>query len=173
MSSLSKDLKQMLTGLAYQDAGDFLSRSEKMKVLGNGLVSRGKPNTPAHWVEARPVTKRIAFISDGASVMVGVKSRLKQQFPNLFTWLCLNHRLELAVTDALKDVTATYHFQSFMDSLYCIYSQSPKNQNEILKISAQFSLKEYILFAFNLYLRKISITLIIFVWCVSRIKFRL
>jgi hypothetical protein len=70
MAKLSEDLKRMLTGLAYQDAGDFLSRNEKMKVLGNGAEDQGKPNTPARmletrFTETRVATKRIAFISNG------------------------------------------------------------------------------------------------------------
>jgi len=70
MAKLSEDLKRMLTGLAYQDAGDFLSRSEKIKVLGNGTENPGKPNTPARMLETRiagtrVATKCIAFISNG------------------------------------------------------------------------------------------------------------
>ena len=65
MAKLSEDLKRMLTGLAYQDAGDFLSRSEKMKVLGSGSETQVKPMTTPRNFETRPVTKRIAFISDG------------------------------------------------------------------------------------------------------------
>ena len=51
----------------------------------------------------------IGFASDGASVMLGKKSgvatRLKARFPQLMTWHCLNHRLELAVNDAVKSCT--------------------------------------------------------------------
>lgn len=46
----------------------------------------------------------------------------------------MNHRLELAISDAVKDVNATNHFKSFMDSLYVLYSASPKNQNELKNI---------------------------------------
>ncbi|CAI6362074.1 unnamed protein product [Macrosiphum euphorbiae] len=46
----------------------------------------------------------------------------------------MNHRLELAVSDAVKDVNATNHFKSFMDSLYVLYNASPKNQNELKNI---------------------------------------
>jgi len=75
MTKLSEDLKKMLTGLAYQDAGDFLSIREKMNVLDNGSENSGKPNTPAHTLETRMggtngatgvATKRIAFISNGS-----------------------------------------------------------------------------------------------------------
>jgi len=65
MIKLSKDLKQMLTGLAFQDAGDFLSITEKMKVLGKGSETQEKtPSRPAGY-DSRPTKKRIAFISDG------------------------------------------------------------------------------------------------------------
>lgn len=80
----------------------------------------------------------IAFISDGASVMLGkytgVAARLRQYFPRLFIWHCLNHRLELAVSDAVDDVTAINHFKTFMDSIYCLYSMSPKNIRELASI---------------------------------------
>ena len=70
MTTLSEDLKKMLTGLAYQDAGDFLSIREKMTVLGNGSENPEKPDTSSHMIETRigrtgAVTKRIAFISNG------------------------------------------------------------------------------------------------------------
>jgi hypothetical protein len=80
----------------------------------------------------------IAFISDEASVMLGkdtgVAARLRQYFPRLFIWHCLNHRLELAVSDAVEDVTAINHFKIFMDSIYCLYSMSSKNRRELTSI---------------------------------------
>lgn len=83
----------------------------------------------------------LAFVSDGASVMLGKRSgvgkQMKDKFPNLFIWHCLNHRLELAVGDAIKSVTSLNHFQSFLDCLYSVYSQSAKNQNELKSISEQ------------------------------------
>jgi len=73
MTKLSEDLKKMLTGLAYQDAGDFLSIREKMNVLDNASENPGKPNTAAHTLETRMggtrvATKRIAFISNGSGL---------------------------------------------------------------------------------------------------------
>jgi hypothetical protein len=80
----------------------------------------------------------IAFISDGASVMLGkdtgVAARLRQYFPRLFIWHCHNHRLELVVSDAVEDVTAINHFKIFMDSIYCLYSMSPKNRRKLASI---------------------------------------
>ena len=73
----------------------------------------------------------IAFVSDGASVMTGNKSgvavQLAMKYPNIVTWHCLNHRLELAVGDAAGETTGVSHFRSFMDALYTLYSRSPKN----------------------------------------------
>jgi hypothetical protein len=74
----------------------------------------------------------ISFTSDGASVMLGKRSgvsqHLLQKYPRLFIWHCLNHRLELSVADAVEDIVAINHFKAFMDAIYCLYSQSPKNQ---------------------------------------------
>ena len=57
----------------------------------------------------------IGFCSDGASVMLGTKSGvgklLKDKFPDIILWHCLNHRLELAVGIALSVVQMTFsHF---------------------------------------------------------------
>uniref|UniRef100_A0A3P9IIB3 DUF4371 domain-containing protein n=1 Tax=Oryzias latipes TaxID=8090 RepID=A0A3P9IIB3_ORYLA len=77
----------------------------------------------------------IGFCSDGASVMLGVKSGvgklLKDNFPSIVLWHCLNHRLELAVDQALDKTGGTKDFQAFLDSLYSLYSQSPKNMREL------------------------------------------
>ncbi|KAJ3583827.1 hypothetical protein NHX12_015545 [Muraenolepis orangiensis] len=77
----------------------------------------------------------IGFCSDGASVMLGVKSGvgklLQDDFPGIILWHCLNHRLELAVDQALDVTGGTKDFQAFMDSLYSLYSQSPKNMRQL------------------------------------------
>ena len=72
----------------------------------------------------------VGFCSDGASVMLGKNSGvgtvLKQKYPQLVLWHCLAHRLELAVSDAMDDVSNTYQFKSFIDKLHSVYSKSPK-----------------------------------------------
>jgi hypothetical protein len=65
MKILSNELKRILTGLAYQDAGEFLSMGDKMKVLGYGPKIREKPLAASRKVVTRPATKAIALISDG------------------------------------------------------------------------------------------------------------
>ncbi len=83
----------------------------------------------------------VSFVSDGASVMVGkhsgVSTKLKKRFPKLLTWHCMNHRLELAVSDAVDKVTAINHFKIFVEKLHNIYSRSNKNQRELLQSAAE------------------------------------
>lgn len=75
----------------------------------------------------------VGFVSDGASNMLGRVSSVKLQnvYPNIILWHCYNHRLELAVSDTLKEVHGTNHFQSFIEKLYVLYHQSSKNRNEL------------------------------------------
>ena len=72
----------------------------------------------------------MSFISDGASALLGCKSgvgaRLKKEFPQLVLWHCLNHRLELSVSDAIDSIHGFYHAQSFFGEVYSLYSCSPK-----------------------------------------------
>ena len=77
----------------------------------------------------------IGLGTDGASVMLGIKSgvaaKLTISFPRLISWHCFNHRLELAVSDAVKSCTEINNFKAFIDSLYALYSMSPKCQREL------------------------------------------
>ena len=81
----------------------------------------------------------IGYCSDGASVMMGIKSGvgklLKDKFPDIILWHCLNHRLELAVGNALEIISGTSDFQPFLKHLYSLYSQSAKNQRELIQCS--------------------------------------
>ena len=51
--------------------------------------------------------------------MLGTKSRvgklLKDKFPDIILWHCLNHRLELVVENALESISGTNDFQSFLE----------------------------------------------------------
>uniref|UniRef100_H2ZRS2 HAT C-terminal dimerisation domain-containing protein n=1 Tax=Latimeria chalumnae TaxID=7897 RepID=H2ZRS2_LATCH len=83
----------------------------------------------------------VSFVSDGASVMLGrnsgVATRLCLKYPQLFTWHCTNHRLELAVADAIDEVTTVNHFKAFMEKLHNTYSQSNKNEWELHEALAE------------------------------------
>ena len=52
----------------------------------------------------------------------GVRKLLKDKFPEIILWHCLNHRLELAVGNALESISGTNDFQSFLEHLYSMYS---------------------------------------------------
>lgn len=86
----------------------------------------------------------ISFVSDGASVLLGKKAgvakRLKDIYPLIFSWHCLNHRLELAVNDTMKDLNSINHFKSFIDSFYVLYNNSPKNTNEIKDVCNELNI---------------------------------
>ncbi|KAK0156406.1 E3 SUMO-protein ligase KIAA1586 [Merluccius polli] len=83
----------------------------------------------------------VSFVSDGASVMLGknsgVATRLTTRFPNLFTWHCMNHRLELAVSDAVDEVQAVNHFKVFLEKIHNLYIQSNKNSRELLEAAKE------------------------------------
>ena len=77
----------------------------------------------------------ICFAADGASAMLGHKTGvaaiLKRQYPNILIWHCANHRLELAVSDTIKEIGGMNNLQSFFDKLYSTYHASPKNKREL------------------------------------------
>jgi len=72
----------------------------------------------------------------------GVGKLLKDEFPNIVLWHCLNHRLEFAVGNALDATSGTNDLQSFL--VYIIlYSQSSKNMREtIVAAVLQYSLTD-------------------------------
>lgn len=82
---------------------------------------------------------------DGASVMLGKKSgvatRLKQKYRQIVSWHCFNHRLELAVSDAAKACTEVNPFKMFLDTLYALYSASPKLSRELEAVASQLSVQ--------------------------------
>lgn len=85
-------------------------------------------------------TQLIGFASDGAANLQGayrgvvtfLKSRYNQ---DLIVIHCLNHKLELAVHDVINSMSVSLHFKSFVDSLYGIFSVSPKKQREIEEVA--------------------------------------
>ena len=87
MKKLGKNLKRMLSGLAYQDAGDYLSMHEKMKVLGYDVdtdADQARRTEPHLSAVVRPVSsRRIALLSDGrglaASLNYAIEACLRQE----------------------------------------------------------------------------------------------
>lgn len=81
----------------------------------------------------------LEFTSDGAPVMKGIKkgvaTKLKEKYPQIITWHCLNDRLELAIGDAIKSVNGVNQMEAFFSKIYFIYSQSSKMQRELGNIA--------------------------------------
>jgi len=66
LKKLTEDLKRMLTGLAYQDAGEFLPMNEKLRAFGVGVnPEEATPPTTERVLQQIPTRKRIALVSDG------------------------------------------------------------------------------------------------------------
>ena len=80
-----------------------------------------------------------AFCSDDASVMLGrspgVDTRLKNDYPIIILWHCLNHCLQLILDNSVNNIKQVNHFKIFMDKIYTIFHQSNKNQMQLFKIS--------------------------------------
>ena len=81
----------------------------------------------------------IAFCSDEASVMLGRNSGegtgLKNDYPNIILWHCLNHHLQLILDDSVNDIKQVNHFKIFTDKIFTIFHQSNKNQMQLFKLS--------------------------------------
>ena len=65
MTKLTSELKRILAGLAYQDAGDYLSMHDKLELLGAGPEAPAQPAARPHGSASGAIAKRVALISDG------------------------------------------------------------------------------------------------------------
>ena len=71
----------------------------------------------------------------------GVATRLKESFPQLIVWHCLNHRIELAVTDSIEQIEGCFPMISFFKKIYSIYSTSPKRCRELHEIAEDLEMQ--------------------------------
>ena len=113
MTKLSDDLKRMLTSLAYQDAGEFLSTRDKMKVLGIEAKPNDVNSSPTLNMVTKPASDRIAFISNG-------KGRGAPLDYAIDTCLRLGAKIDLLIHSAV-DKTAIDALEDRIKStgLYC------------------------------------------------------
>ena len=79
--------------------------------------------------------KLIAFTADGASVNMGsrngVQARLRQDTPHLIQVIdmwCMPHKLELSVSDTLKQTKTAATVLDIMELIYKTYHYSPKSR---------------------------------------------
>jgi hypothetical protein len=87
----------------------------------------------------------ISFGYDGACNMLGrhagVARFLVEKYPNLIVRHCSNHRLEIAMNDVAREMSAVCHVKIFFDKLYAVYSASPKNRAELESVALQLSIR--------------------------------
>ena len=89
-----------------------------------------------------PTEKKASFVSDGASVMIGknngVAVRLKRNANSkMINIHCICHRLALACTDTLGDISYIKQVQLWLLQLWRLFENSPKKLAVYLKTQLQ------------------------------------
>ena len=83
--------------------------------------------------------KLCAFVSDGAAVMTGsrsgVASRLKDENPQIISVHCICHRLALACTDTLQEVSYIKNVHTWLMQLWSMFQNSPKKWQLFYKLN--------------------------------------
>lgn len=94
-------------------------------------MSRFLPN----WEE-----KLVGICLDGASVNFGlyrgVATRMKSHVAGAIAVHCVAHRLELIISDALKNIVLARQCEDILKFVYKLYSKSPKLLNELKDMAA-------------------------------------
>ena len=78
--------------------------------------------------------KLSSFVSDGAA------ARLKQLNPQLINFHCVCHRLALACTDSLENVSYIKSVLTWLTHLWRMFQNSPKKMAVYLKTQAEMKL---------------------------------
>jgi len=81
------------------------------------------------------------FVSDGASVMVGVKegvaTKLKRINPKIISVHCIAHRLALACTDTNADISYIKQVEEILRQLWQFMENSPKRTAAFVKVQQE------------------------------------
>ena len=89
--------------------------------------------------------KTVGMSTDGAAVMVGVRSgvvtRIKADVPHLLSVHCVAHRLELGIKDTINQVAYLKKVDGLLSSIYKFYSNSPLNWYNLKETGAAFNIK--------------------------------
>ena len=114
----------------------FLDLVELEKVMAEGVFNSLLKCLHSHGMTEDYFKKYLVSLAcNGTAVMLGCKSAVKkllsERFPSIIVWHCANHRLELAVGDAVKETSGINRFKSFIDKLYVIYHALSKNSREL------------------------------------------
>ena len=60
-----------------------------------------------------------------------VGNRLKNDYPNIILWHCINHCLQLILDDSVNEIKQANLFKIFPDKIYTTFHQSEKNQMQL------------------------------------------
>ena len=92
-------------------------------------------------------TKLVSATADGAHVNLGVYSgaltMMKNERPWLLLFHCVNHRLELAIKNAVSDIKYFQECDSFYMTLFFLYKNSGKLKSEAQKASEILNITHY------------------------------
>ena len=82
--------------------------------------------------------KMVMFTSDGASVILGkvngVAAKLKLEVPHLVQQHCVAHREDLGISDTWKEIKLMRDIDTFMRTVYTIFSRSSVKRHESKEI---------------------------------------
>lgn len=119
------DLCELTEGQSGQSIANALLKSLCQMGIDDGILS----------------ARLLGFCTDGASNLHGhVKGALQViaetlKRDDLFMFHCMNHKLELAVHDAVSSTNKVSHLRMFMDTLYAYYSRSPDHCRMVESVS--------------------------------------
>lgn len=124
----------------------FLDLVELTSATASSIVSSLLSSLKRHGLSDEFIRENcVGLATDGASVMLGKKAGvaklLTDKYPNIITWHCVAHRLELGVNDTIQEVSGTNSFKIFLDKLYAVYSMSPKNKAELRVCAATLEIQ--------------------------------
>ena len=68
--------------------------------------------------------------------MSGLYTVVREICPDITSWHCSPHHLELAVNYSLKEVTSTNYFSIFLSKLHSIFSMSAKDQRQMEHVAS-------------------------------------
>jgi len=142
LKKLTEDLKRILTGLAYQDAADYLPMGEKLKAFGVGMDTEATSQRREKVLRQIPTRKRVALVSDGfgAEALVDYAlhtcERLGAQLDLLFHGSA-NAEWKDEVVNQLRRERVSYHRINLSTNAAEDIAEYIRSQPQLLYILAQ------------------------------------
>ncbi|XP_015930201.2 zinc finger protein 862 [Parasteatoda tepidariorum] len=135
--------KHMAMAVSYLKEGE-----EKTSFVKNTMIPDGKAETIFTEIsqvvdDCGGIHKMSAFVSDGASAMVGkndgVVAKLKRSNAKIIPINCMNHRLALATKDSFEATRRFLKVDEVLTSTYKYYKQSSARTNSLVNAQNLFT----------------------------------